>query len=124
MGTSTDLLNEMYVNALEDTGSQRGAWKQLGLEPAEGRRVHRRCSELIKERADDALNALMLTAVTTLGDALTEDGSTPKGDLRIKGATEILDRAGITKQIRKEELEAMQGATWVLPAKVEITTAD
>lgn len=76
-------------------------------------------SNEIMKRASSELAARAPKAVSTLVNTLTEDGSTPKGELRLKGAESILDRIGISK---KQEVNfQVEEATplFFIPAKAK-----
>ncbi len=63
------------------------------------------------------LSALSYKAVATIGKSLTEDGDTPKADIRLKAAEAVLDRVGASKKVTSEVEVKADTPVILMPAK-------
>jgi hypothetical protein len=83
--------------------------------------------EDIKMRTIDSLSSRAAKAVMQLEASLDEDGSTPRGEIRLKAAESILDRmgAGKAQAIDITSKDESISPLFVLPAKdTDITVED
>jgi hypothetical protein len=123
-------LNEqqmLFLSLLFDNGSPcRGdslkACIEAGYAPKYHAKLTRTLKEEIRDRTHDQVAALGAKAVMGLEDAMDEDGSVPKGDIRLKAVESVLDRMGIAKQqalditSKDESLSPL----FILPSKADI----
>ena len=73
--------------------------------------------EVIQERTRDRLTLAGMQAVNVVVSSLSADGSTEKGELRLKAAESTLDRIGVTKHTNVDvQIEAENGI-FILPGK-------
>jgi hypothetical protein len=116
---------EKFLSVLFNNGGQvMAAIEEAGYSPdSRGWLMHSVKNEII-ERAKTQLAGSSVKAVNRLHEGLDADGTIPSGqmDVRMKAASEILDRAGISK--RQEiniEGQVLHGVV-MLPAKDKIKT--
>jgi hypothetical protein len=120
-------LNEqqmLFLSLLFDAGSpSRGNSLQSCIEAGYSATYHaklvRTLKEEIRDRTHDQVASLGSKAIMGLEAAMNEDGSVPKGDIRLKASESVLDRMGIAKQqalditSKDESLSPL----FILPAK-------
>ena len=114
---------EKFLDVLFNNGGRvMSAIEEAGYSPdSRGWLMHSVKNEII-ERAKTQLAGSSVKAVNRLHEGLDADGTIPSGqmDVRMKAASEILDRAGISK--RQEiniEGQVLHGVV-MLPAKDKI----
>ncbi len=66
------------------------------------RKVIARNRSLLADMAEAEIAMLAPKAVRTLRNAMDEDGSIPKGDIRLNAAKEAFDRIGVGAKFREE----------------------
>lgn len=110
----------LFCELLFETGSLREACKELDIPLRTGRRIQDRNTDKILSMVNAELASLSYKAVKTIDNAMDEDGSVPKGELRLKGATEILDRLGASKKITTEVEVVADTPIILLPAKDKV----
>ena len=82
--------------------------------------------EEIRNRTLDTISSLAPKAAMQLVDSLVEDGSTPRGEIRLKAAESILDRMGAGKQQSVDITSNDESISplFVLPGKYEDIEVD
>lgn len=73
--------------------------------------------EVIHERTRDRLALAGLHAANTVVDLISSDGSTEKGELRLKAAESVLDRTGVTKHTNVDVQVEAENGIFILPGK-------
>ena len=87
---------EAFIDCLiENGGNVSQAMKMAGYEPTSRTWLVNSVSSEIVERTQNYLAAHGMKAANNLITALDEDGTTPKGELRLKAAESLLIRIGI-----------------------------
>ena len=123
---------ELYLAYLFDGESETRGNSLASCEAAGyGRDYHsallRVLREDIKTRTIDALSSKASRAVMQIEASMDEDGSTPRGEVRLKAAESILDRMGAGKQQSMDITSKDESISplFVLPAKdTDITVED
>lgn len=111
----------LFCECLFETGSLRGACAELDIPLRTGRRIEARNRDKIVDMVKTELASLSYKAVKTVSASMDDDGTIPKGELRLKGATEILDRIGVSKAITTELEVKLETPIILLPAKDKVT---
>jgi hypothetical protein len=86
---------------LENPNDPRGAATKAGYSDNSVKMVNKLIATLHDEillRSAKRLAMATPKAVNKLIDAMDEDGTIPKGDIRLKAIESVLDRAGLTKK--------------------------
>lgn len=99
-------VNEKDLLILElfyELGSVTQVAKHCELSVGHIRKVIARNKSLLSDMAETEIAMLAPKAVTTLRNAMDEDGSTPKGEIRLNAAKEAFDRIGIGAKYREQE---------------------
>ena len=109
---------EAFVDALIDNGgSVPQAMKTAGYEPTSRSWLVNSVSNEIVERTQNYLASHGMKAANNLINALDEDGTTPKGELRLKAAESLLNRIGIgSRETVDHNVTALHGVV-LLPNK-------
>ena len=109
---------ELFVSALiRNGGSVPQAMKIAGYEATSRSWLVNSVSNEIVDRTQNYLATHGMKAATNLINALDEDGTTPKGDLRLKAAESLLNRIGIgSREIVDHNVTALHGVV-LLPNK-------
>ena len=111
----------LFCEYLFETGSLREACGELDIPLRTGRRIEARNRDKIVDMVKTELASLSYKAVKTVSAAMDDDGTIPKGELRLKGATEILDRIGVSKAVTTELEVKLETPIILLPAKDKVT---
>lgn len=80
--------------------------------------------EVIQERTRDRLALAGLHAANTVVDLISSDGSTEKGELRLKAAESVLDRTGVTKHTNVDVQVEAENGIFILPGKSIVPPAE
>ncbi len=107
----------LFCELLFETGSVIQASKELGIPVRTGRKIQKRNQDYLLEMTDAELAAMSYEAINTLRGSLSEDGEIPKAEVRLKAATEVLDRIGASKRNAQEELQTVATPIILMPAK-------
>ena len=109
---------EVFVSSLiENGGSIPQAKKKAGYEPTSRSWLVNSVSNEIVERTQNYLATHGMKAAQNLINALDEDGTTPKGELRLKAAESLLNRIGIgSRETVDHNVTAIHGVV-LLPNK-------
>ena len=124
------VLNEqqmLFLSLLFDAGSpSRGnslkSCMEAGYSVTYHAKLVRTLKDEIRERTHDQVAALGSKAIMGLEAAMDEDGSVPKGDIRLKAAESILDRMGVAKQQALDITSKDEALSplFILPSKAEM----
>lgn len=76
--------------------------------------------EEIQDRTRDKLTLATLRAADVLLDGMEADENTVKGELKLKSAESILDRAGVTKHTHMEVQLGESNGLFIIPAKAPV----
>lgn len=79
-----------------------------------------RLRDEILERTNHELAMAAPKAVGKLVDAMDEDGSIPKADIRLKAVESVLDRIGLAKKQQVEVTSISAIPLFILPEKKEV----
>ncbi len=109
--------DQLFCELLFELGSVKAASEQMEITVRTGRKIAERNKDLILEMTNTELSSLAFGAVNAFREGLQEDGSTPKGEVRIKTASEILDRIGAAKKITSEVEIKADTPVILMPAK-------
>ena len=107
----------LFCELLFELGSVTEASDQLGITKRQGRKIHERNKDLLLSMIDAELATSGYKAVATMRAALEADHETPKGELRLKAASEILDRVGAAKKTQQELEIKVETPVILMPAK-------
>ena len=116
---------EAFIDALiQNGGNVSQAMKTAGYEPTSRTLLVNSVSSEIVERTQNYLAAHGMKAANNLITALDEDGTTPKGELRLKAAESLLNRIGIgSRETVDHNVTAMHGVV-LLPNKQDEKIVD
>ena len=111
---------ELFVDALiENGGNISQAIRKAGYKDTSRAWLVDSVANQIVERTQRYLATHGMKAANNLISALDEDGTTPKGDLRLKAAESLLNRIGIgSREIVDHNVTALHGVV-LLPNKLE-----
>lgn len=112
--------DELFLQYVEKYPTIAQASEALGISRDYGYKLHQKLKPVILERASANLEVATLKAVGTVTGLLDADEDTVKGELRMKAATEILDRTGLTKHTSVEVKVESDNGIFILPAKTPV----
>ena len=112
---------EYFLEVLETTGNLKDTAKQAGVSMSAARHMYAKVKSVIQERTKDRLTLASMRAASTVEELLNADGSTEKGELRLKTAESILDRSGATKHTNVDVQVETQNGLFILPSKSEVS---
>ena len=113
-----ELFLEYLFNDKECMRDSKKAAVKAGYEMTSHATLVRSLSGEILERSREELTTASVKAVGKVVDSMDADGSTPKGELRLKAAESVLDRVGISKKQEMEvTLEGGSSPLFFIPAK-------
>tara|TARA_R100000655_G_scaffold65030_2_gene103533 strand:+ start:205 stop:615 length:411 start_codon:yes stop_codon:yes gene_type:complete len=117
---------EVFVSSLiENGGSIPQAMKKAGYEPTSRSWLVNSVSNEIVERTQNYLATHGMKAAQNLINALDEDGTTPKGELRLKAAESLLNRIGIgSRETVDHNVTAIHGVVLLPNKEKEIIVED
>lgn len=115
-----ELFLEYLFNDPDCNSSTLKACVAAGYDRTNHRTLVTRLQDEILHRANSALAMAAPTAVRKLIDSMDEDGSIPKGDIRLKAIESVLDRAGLAKKQQVEVTSISAMPLFILPAKREV----
>lgn len=107
----------LFCELLFETGSVIEASNQLDITIRQGRKIQERNKDLILEMTNSELAALAYKAVKGIRNALEEDGTVPKAEVRLKAAEGVLDRIGASKKMTGELEVKVETPIILMPAK-------
>lgn len=94
---------DLYVlTMMYDLGSITEVAKALDMPLGTVRKCVERNRDKLADMAATEISLLAPKAINTLRKAMDEDGSVPKGDIRLNAAKEALDRMGVGAKFREE----------------------
>jgi hypothetical protein len=111
-------MQSAYLDALMDNGGNNAAALRVaGYCETTGKAVMNSLADEIIERAKNMLAANSVKAAAGLVNALDDDGTTPRAELKIKAAESILNRVGVGKHdVVEHNVTAIHGVV-LLPSK-------
>lgn len=118
---------EKFLDVLFNNGGQvMSAIEEAGYSPDSRGWLMKSVKDEIIERAKTQLAGSSVKAITRLAEGLDADGTIPSGqmDVRMKAASEILDRAGISKRQEVNVNGQVLHGVVMLPAKDKVKTID
>ena len=102
---------------MDNGGNNVAALREAGYAAATGREVMNSLTDEIIVRAKQMLAANSVKAASGLVNALDDDGTTPRAELKIKAAESILNRVGVGKHdVIEHNVTALHGIV-LLPSK-------
>ena len=116
---------EPFLSALFNNGGQvMAAIETAGYSPDSRGWLMRTVKDEIIDRAKNQLAGSSVKAINRLSEGLDADGTIPSGqmDIRMKAASEILDRAGISKRQEVNVNGQVLHGVVMLPAKDKVKT--
>ena len=114
---------ETFLSALFNNGGQvMAAIDTAGYSPDSRGWLMRTVKDEIIDRAKNQLAGSSVKAINRLSEGLDADGTIPSGqmDIRMKAASEILDRAGISKRQEVNVSGQVLHGVVMLPAKDKV----
>lgn len=102
-------INEKDLLILElvyELGSITEVARRCELSVGHVRKVVARNRSVLADMAETEISLLAPKAVSTLRNAMDEDGTTPKGEIRLNAAKEAFDRIGVGAKYREVEQTA------------------
>lgn len=122
---------ELYLSYLFDYDSETRGDSLASCEAAGFSRDYhpqllKRLRDEIRNRTLDQVTSKAPKAVMQLEASLNEDGSTPRGELRLRAAESILDRMGVGKQQSMDITSNDESISplFILPGKNEDVEVD
>jgi len=118
---------ETFLSALFNNGGQvMAAIDTAGYSPDSRGWLMRTVKDEIIDRAKNQLAGSSVKAINRLSEGLDADGTIPSGqmDIRMKAASEILDRAGISKRQEVNVNGQVLHGVVMLPAKDKVKVID
>ena len=98
-------------------GNNAAALREAGYAITSGNDVMNSLADEIIDRAKNMLAANSVKAASGLINALDDDGTTPRAELRMKAAESILNRVGVGKHdVIEHNVTALHGVV-LLPSK-------
>lgn len=116
-----ELFLEYLFNDSECDGDTMQAVLKAGYERCDHARVVRSCKDEILNRTQEKLAMSAPKASNRLVRMMDEDGSVPKGELRLKAVESILDRVGVSKKQEMDVKVEGDSPIFFIPAKLEQT---
>lgn len=107
----------LFCELLFELGSVKAACDQLDISLRQGRKIQERNKNVILEMVNLELASMAPAAVKGMRDALTEDGSIPKAEIRLKAAEDVLDRVGASKKVTSDLEVKVETPVILMPAK-------
>lgn len=114
-------INEKDLLVLElmyELGSVTKVAEALEITISSCRKIVERNRDKLADMATTEIAMLAPKAVKTLRAAMDEDGSVPKGDIRLNAAKEAFDRMGVGAKFR-EEKQHVATPVILMPVKQE-----
>lgn len=119
---------ELFLEYLfNDPEVQRDTLKACiaaGYDPKTHRRLVRDLKDEILNRTNEELALNAPRAVKGLLDAMDEDGSIAKGDIRLKAVESVLDRVGLAKKQEMNISVENSSPLFIIPEKRPIELGD
>lgn len=112
-----ELFLEYLFNDPECQKDTRKAAAAAGYDPTYHSTLVSNLSDEILIRSNQELAMASPKAVGKLIEAMDEDGSTPKADIRLKAIDSVLDRSGIAKKQQMEFTNESSMPLFILPEK-------
>jgi hypothetical protein len=103
--------------------TQRAAEKAGYIRQSHANLVRTMKDEIVK-RAEEQLALQAPKAVAKLIKSMDEDGSTPRGDIRLKAVESVLDRIGVAKKQQMEVSTSDATPIFFIPAKAAINESE
>lgn len=114
-----ELFLEYLFNDAECMGETLLAAKAAGYSSVEHAPLVRSLKDEIIKRTQEKIAFSAPKAALKLVGMLDEDGTTPKGDLRLKAAESVLDRIGVAKRTEMDVKVSSMNPLFFIPAKKE-----
>lgn len=114
-----ELFLEYLFNDAECMGNTLQAAKAAGYSSVEHAPLVRSLKDEIVKRTQEMIAFSAPKAALKLVSMLDEDGSTPKGELRLKAAESVLDRIGVSKKTEMDINVEASSPLFFIPAKKE-----
>lgn len=113
---------EAFIEIMsENDGDIKATAEALGIALSTAYSYSSRYKEEIQQRVRDRMTLASFKAVGVVEDSMVADNSTQKGELRLKAATEVLDRSGVTKHTQVDvNVGGDTNGLFILPAKAEV----
>ena len=107
-----------FINSLVTNGGNiSSALQESGYAESSRSHLMNSLSEEIIDRAQSVLAVNSVRAATNLVNAMDDDGSTPRSDVRLKAAESVLNRVGVGRRDTVEHnVTALHGIV-LLPSK-------
>jgi hypothetical protein len=119
-----DLFLEYLFNDPECMRDTKKACVAAGYDLSYHHVLVKRLQDEIMERANQELALAAPQAVSKLLDAMDEDGSIPKAEVRLKAVESVLDRIGLAKKQQVEVTSESAIPLFILPEKKEVVIND
>jgi hypothetical protein len=115
-------LSYLFDKDSETRGDSIASAVIAGYERTYHARLVKHLRDDIRDRTLDSLTALASKAVSQMEDSLSENGSVPRGEVRLKAASDILDRMGAGKQAALDITSKDESISplFVLPGKSDV----
>jgi len=115
---------ELFLEYLESYGDIQRAAASAAIPVSTAYAMADRLSDVIIERSKKKLALGSLKAASTIVNLMDADGSTEKGELKMKAAQDVMDRSGVTKHSNIDvKVEASNGL-FILPSKADVPSED
>lgn len=120
MNAQQELFLDYLFNDPECGRCTKKACVKAGYESSYHATLVRSLKDEILKRSSDEMVTAIPKAVERVVRGMDEDGSTPKGELRLKAAESLLDRAGLAKKQEMDVKVDSSSPIFFLPAKAPI----
>ena len=114
-------IQELFIETLQLKGNIKDTALAMDIPLRTAYSYHAKLKDEILQRARDTLSIATLRATSTVVELLDADGSTDKGELRLKTAESIMDRSGLTKHTNVDVQIESDNGIFVLPSRIPVS---
>lgn len=116
----------LFDHDSETRGDSLASCEAAGFERSYHHQLVKVLREELRNRTIDMISTQGVKAVMQLSASMDEDGSTPRGEVRLKAAESVLDRMGVGKQQAIDITSGDEAISplFVLPTKIQEIEVD
>lgn len=109
--------HEIFMDAYIETGNVREASEKAGFDPNYGKTLFHKLRDRILPRLEDEMAMMQVQAIKVYRDSMGDGAMNPKQEIRLRAASETMDRGGLTKKQTLDIQGSELPAVMILPAK-------
>lgn len=117
LNSQQELFLDYLFNDPECLRDTKKACVKAGYEMSYHASLVRSLKDEILKRSSDEMAMAIPKAVNRVITSMDDDGSTPKGDLRLKAAESLLDRSGLAKKQEMDVKVDSSSPVFFIPSK-------